>query len=235
MGKNIITQRRGRGTTSFRAPSFKFKGTAKVPNKDDLTGVVVDILKCPAHTAPLMRIEYASGDLGLSIAPEGIAVGDLVEVGTTEVKQGYVVRLKDLPEGTLVHNVELVPGDGGKLIRSSGTFGRVSVRTPKGITIILPSKKTKVFNENCRATIGVVAGGNRVDKPMLKAGNMHYKQKARNHLYPVVSGSAMNAVSHPFGNKRTSRKSKNRPIPRNAPPGRKVGNVAARRTGQRRG
>jgi large subunit ribosomal protein L2 len=69
----------------------------------------------------------------------------------------------------------------------------------------------------------------------LKAGNMHYKQKARNHLYPVVSGSAMNAVAHPLGNKRTARKSKNKPVSRDAPPGRKVGNVAARRTGQRKG
>ena len=71
-------------------------------------------------------------------------------------------------------------------------------------------------------------------KPLLKAGNAYYKMKAKNKLWPRSSASAMNAVDHPFGNKRTSRKSKARPISKNAPPGRKVGTVAARRTGRKK-
>ena len=102
------------------------------------------------------------------------------------------------------------------------------------ITVLLPSKKKKIFNGGCRASIGVVAGGGRPDKPMLKAGNMHYKMKAKNKLYPIVSGGAMNAVDHPFGNARSSRKSKAKPVSKNAPPGRKVGMVGARRTGRRK-
>jgi large subunit ribosomal protein L2 len=235
MGKNIITQRRGRGTTSFRAPSFKFKGEARVPNVEKLSGIVVDIIKCPAHTAPLLRVEYESGEFGLVIAPEGSNVGQIITIGDSKIENGNTLQLKDIPEGTLIYNIEGQPGDGGKFVRATGTFARVSTRTPKGITVTFPSKKSKTFNEKCRASIGIVAGSGRTEKPLLKAGNMHYKRKARNHLYPIVSGSAMNAVAHPFGNKRTSRKSKNRPIPRNAPPGRKVGNVAARRTGQKKG
>lgn len=236
MGKNLISQRRGRGTTSFRAPSFKFKGESKVPAfQEETSGVVVDIIHCPAHTAPMAVIEYESGDVSMMIAPESLFVGTELKVSTTEIKNGYVVALENIPEGTSIYNVESQPGDGGKFVRASGAFAKVGPKVPGGITIVFPSKIKKVLNSSCRATIGVVAGGGRTDKPILKAGNAFYKAKARNHLWPVVSGSAMNAVAHPFGNKRTARKSKNRPIPRNAPPGRKVGCVAARRTGQKKG
>lgn len=233
MGKNIISQKRGKGSTSYRAPSFRFKGAAKVPSFQS-DGMVVDLVHCAGHSAPLARILYDSGEYGLVIAAEGTYIGQKVAIRSdAAVVDGNTLPLKIIPEGTIVYNLELIPGDGGKMVRSSGTFARVVSRTPQGIVIMLPSRKEKVFHEDCRATIGVVAGGGRVDKPLLKAGNMHYKQKARNHLYPVVSGSKMNAVSHPFGNKRSLRKSKNRPISRHAPPGRKVGSVASRRTGQR--
>lgn len=234
MGKNIISQRRGRGTTSFRAPSFKFKGMVKIPNVVE-SAVVVDIQHCAGHSAPLVVLELSNGSVAITVAPENTVIGSQIEIGTTVVSKGNVLALKDMPEGTLVHNIELKPGDGGKLVRASGGSARVGPRVPTGISLILPSKRVKIFNDSCRATVGVVAGGGRLEKPLLKAGNMHYKQKARNHLYPVVSGSAMNAVAHPLGNKRTARKSKNKPVSRDAPPGRKVGNVAARRTGQQKG
>lgn len=235
MGKNIITQRRGKGSTSFRAPSFKFKGEARIPAfQGETAGLVVDLIHCPAHTAPLAVVEYETETVGYMIAPEGVRVGQEVVVGSTTVSIGNTLALKDIPEGTLVYNIESQPGDGGKFVRASGATARVGPTVPTGITIVFPSKQKQVFNVNCRATIGVAAGGGRTEKPLLKAGTAHYKHKARNHLYPVVSGSAMNAVSHPLGNKRTARKSKNKPVSRNAPPGRKVGNVAARRTGQKK-
>ena len=145
MGKPIITQRRGKGSTSFRAPSFKFKGAAKVPGAQELEGTVVDIIKCPAHTAPLVRVAYDSGDFGLQIAPEGVSVGDSLKIGSAEATKGNTLPLKDIPEGTLVYNIENQPGDGGKFVRSSGTFARVSIRTPKGITFNITFKKTKDF------------------------------------------------------------------------------------------
>lgn len=235
MGKNIITQRRGRGTTAFRAPSFKFKGVAKVPNfKETTVGIIVDLIHCAAHSAPMAVVEFVSGEVATMIAPEGVFVGKEIVVGTDVAEKGNVLELKDVPEGTSVFNIEAKPGDGGKFVRASGASAKVGAKVADGITIIFPSKKKKVLNEKCRVTVGVAAGAGRVDKPLLKAGKSHYKAKARNHLFPVVSGSAMNAVAHPFGNKRTARKSKNRPISRNAPPGRKVGCVAARRTGQRK-
>ena len=126
-----------------------------------------------------------------------------------------------------------MPGDGGKFVRSSGTFARVLTKTKDSIVIELPSKKQRSFSPECRACVGMVAGGGRLDKPLLKAGVDYYKMKAKNKLWPSISGSAQNAVDHPFGNSRSSRKSKARPVPRNAPPGRKVGMLRPRRTGRK--
>jgi len=235
MGKNITSQRRGKGSTSFRAPSFKFKGVSKIPTFDgETTALVVDIINCPAHTAPLAVLEFDTGDVSVSVASEGCFVGQTILVNTKELKTGNVLFLKDIPEGSIIFNIEGQPGDGGKYVRASGNFAKVGPRVGTNVSVTFSSKKKKQFNEGCRAILGVVAGGGRREKPILKAGNAFYKARARNHLFPVVSGSAMNAVSHPFGNKRTARKSKNKPISRNAPPGRKVGSVAARRTGRKK-
>jgi large subunit ribosomal protein L2 len=237
MGKRIIQQRRGRGTTAYRAPSFKFHARAQHPRETDETilGTIIDFVHCSAHTAPLAKVKYTNGDTVMMLASEGMRVGDEVSAGgKTEIASGNTLTLADIPEGTLIYNVEAAPGDGGKFIRASGVYGRVVAKTPAGIVVRLPSKKQKTFNEKCRASIGVLAGGGRPEKPILRAGTAHFKHKARNHLYPVVSGSAMNAVDHPFGNKRTSRKSKARVISKNAPPGRKVGMVGARRTGRKK-
>ncbi|MEM4368767.1 MAG: 50S ribosomal protein L2, partial [Candidatus Woesearchaeota archaeon] len=98
----------------------------------------------------------------------------------------------------------------------------------------LPSKKQRLFDLACRAMIGIPAGGGRVEKPFLKAGNRHFAARRRNKRYPMISGAAQNAVDHPFGNKRTARKAKQRPAPRYAPPGRKVGKLHPRRTGRKK-
>lgn len=236
MGKRIISQRRGRGTSTYKSPSFRFAGEAKHNTSRSLLleGEVVDIINCAGHSAPLVIIDYLQ-EQTLSLAPEGIAVGDLVHSGPgAEVKSGNTLCLKDIPEGVEVYNVEAIPGDGGKFVRSAGSSAKIVSRLKDKVVLMLPSKKQKEFHAECRATIGVVAGSGRVDKPLLKAGNAFYKAKAKNKLYPRVSGSAMNAVDHPLGNKRTSRKSKAKPVSRNAPPGRKVGLVGARRTGRKR-
>ncbi|MFT4312795.1 MAG: 50S ribosomal protein L2 [Candidatus Woesearchaeota archaeon] len=237
MGKRIIAQRRGTGSSRYRAHSFKFKGKVSHPpvQSQTRTGIIVDLLSCAAHTAPLAKVKFDSGDEVLMLACEGMMVGNAVQVGTdAKVAEGNVLQLQQIPEGTLVYNIESQPGDGGKFVRSSGVFARVVSKTASGVVLRLPSKETKTFHQSCRAAIGVLAGGGRVDKPLLKAGIAHYKHKARNHLYPKVSASAMNAVDHPYGNKRTSRKSKAMPVSRHAPPGRKVGMIAARRTGRKK-
>ncbi len=237
MGKNLIQQARGKGGPTYRSPSFRYRGSAKHKSFGQKTalGRVVDLLHCPGHTAPLAVVQYEDGEKVLTIAPEGMHVGQEVKIGQdAELKSGNVNLLKNMPEGTLVYNIEAKPGDGGKFVRTTGAFARVVSHIKDRVMVMLPSKKQKAFLPECRAAIGIVAGSGRVEKPFLKAGKKFHAKKSRNKLYPIVSGSAMNAVDHPFGNKRTSRKSKAKPTPRNAPPGRKVGQIAPRRTGRKK-
>jgi large subunit ribosomal protein L2 len=231
MGKNLIQQRRGKGSGRFRAPDFRYKGKVTMYGKPSY--VVKNLVRCAGHTAPLIEAEYSDKTTSLMIAPEGVAIGDTRFLSSDSLQSGTISALKDIPEGTSIFNIEAKPGDGGKFVRSSGTTAKIVAKTPTTITILLPSKKQKVFHPECKAMIGTVAGGGRPEKPMLKAGKKHHIMKSRNKYYPIVSGSAMNAVAHPFGNKRSSRKSKARPAPKNAPPGRKVGMIRPRRSGRK--
>ncbi len=235
MGKRLIQQARGKGGPTYRAPSFRYKGEARYApiSNDTYGGTILDILSCAGHSAPLAYVEYDNGDATLVMVAEQMKVGDDIQIGSeAEVTLGNVLPLDNIPEGTLIFNIESVPGDGGKFVRSSGTFARVLSHMKDGTIIQLPSKKKKTFHSNCRATIGVIAGGGRKDKPVLKAGNKFHAMKAKNKLWPKISGNAQNACDHPFGNSRSQRKSKARPVPKNAPPGRKVGMLRARHTGR---
>ncbi len=239
MGKTLIQQARGKGGPTYRAPSFKYKGCAKhkrfSSSAEQISGKVLDIISCRGHSAPLAVVEYHDNEICLLIAPEGIKVGDNVISNSNKNQEaGYTTQLKFLPDGTMVYNIESSPGDGGKFCRASGTYAKIINKLEGKVSVMLPSKKRREFQPTCRANIGIVAGGGRTEKPFLKAGKKLYSMKARNKLYPIVSGSAMNAVDHPFGNKRTSRKSKAKPAPKNAPPGRKVGMIRPRRTGRRK-
>ncbi len=233
MGKNLIQQRRGRGTMRYRSPGFHFKGPSQYQYQPQQQAVVTELVHCAGHSAPLMELTSATNEKQLTIAPVGIAVGDVITMGQpTELKAGCILPLRDIPEGTAVYNIELSPGDGGKFVRSSGTTAQVLTKTDKGVVVKLPSKKEKIFPLDCRACIGVVAGGGRLEKPFLKAGAKHYKMKARNKLYPIVSGTSMNAVDHPFGGSKSTHKGRPTVAPKNAPPGRNVGKLHPRRTGK---
>jgi large subunit ribosomal protein L2 len=236
MGKRIIPQARGKGGPRYRAPSFKYVGAAKhksMGQNAKLEGSIIDLVRCRGHSAPLAVIKYSTNEVGLSIASEGMKVGEVVACGQdTEVKAGNTMTLKDIPEGTLVYNIECEPGDGGKLCRASGTFARVLSKLPSGVVVELPSKRQKVIMRDCRASIGIVAGGGRLDKPFMKAGKKYYAMKAKNKLWPKVAGQSMNAVDHPHGGSRSSQKNYPYTVSRNAPPGAKVGSIAARRTGR---
>lgn len=236
MGKRIISQRRGRGTSTYRKPAHRFKGEAKHKKilDKEISGEVIDFVHCPAHSGPLAKIKYKDGEVCLTPAVENQTVGDIVTIGGSDYGNGNVMRLRDIPEGAFISNIELSPGDGGKFVRASGNFAKIITKMDDKIIVELPSKKRKTFLPMCRATIGVIAGGGRHEKPFLKAGRKYFHMKAKNKLWPQVSGSAMNAVDHPFGNARTSRKSKAKPMSKNAPPGRKVGMVGARRTGRKK-
>jgi len=108
-------------------------------------------------------------------------------------------------------------------------------KTSTHAIVVLPSGKQKMIPLDARATIGVVAGGGRLEKPLLKAGNAYHKWKVKAHKWPRTRGVAMNPVDHPHGGGSHQSESKPTTVSRNAPPGRKVGHIAAKRTGRRKG
>lgn len=237
MGKNLVTQARGKGSPTYRSPSFRFEGSISYPKLQNLTvtGKIQDIIHCQGHSAPLAQIIFENGENILNVANEGIRVGDSIMIGeTAEIKPGNVAMLKSIPEGTLVSNLESQPGDGGKFCRTSGAFAKVLARLSDRVIVLLPSKKEREFIPDCRATIGIVAGGGRTEKPLIKAGIQYHRKQAKNKLYPHVSGTSQNALDHPFGGSRSSRKGRPSTAPKFAPPGRNVGLLHARRTGRRK-
>jgi large subunit ribosomal protein L2 len=234
MGKNLIQQKRGKGSKTYTTPSYNFPGVAKIP--DQGTGTIVDFIDSKVHTGPLSVIKHENGMLYLNVAPEQVRVGQQLQFGSeVPLKIGNALPLINIPEGTIVHNIEAQPGDGGKFTRASGASARVFAKYNDQVIVLFASKKKKAFHKLCRACIGVVAGGGRTEKPLLRAGNAYWKNKAKNRRWPIIGGTSQNAVSHPFGNKRSLRKSKARPAPKNAPPGRNVGMLHPRRTGRKKG
>ncbi len=237
MGKNLIQQARGKGSPRYRAPSFRYKGQTKYSKygKETLSGKIIDFIHCQGHSAPLAQIEYGDGSMVLVQAPEGVRVGDNVEMGdNVNVRKGNVMPLKNIPEGIAIYNLEALPGDGGKFVRASGGFAKIITKMNDKIVVELPSAKRRNFLPDCRATIGIIAGSGRKEKPFLKAGKRYYAMKAKNKIWPQVSGTSMNAVDHPFGGSSSAVKGRSTQASRNAPPGRKVGKIAPKKTGKKR-
>ncbi|MHA1819090.1 MAG: 50S ribosomal protein L2 [Promethearchaeota archaeon] len=239
MGKRILVQRKGRGTPNWQSPTHKRRGRVKYiyfpPNFKGTTAIVKDLLHDPGRGAPVAKIQYENGEKGLFLPPEGTFIGQKIEFGpNASIKVGNVLPLRSIPEGTYIFNIENEPGDGGKIIRGSGTYGVLTTKGEKDCNVRLPSGKTKKFNLNCRCTIGVVAAGGRTIKPFVKAGTKYHYAKAKHFRSFRVSGVAMTAASHPYGG--GGHKSPHKPTTtsRNAPPGRKIGLIAARRTGNKK-
>jgi len=235
MGKNLVQQARGKGGPRYRAPSFRYKGETRLPQKQEGTMCVTDLVRCQGHLAPLAVLEDSNTTLLLQAA-SGIRVGETIMLGSNADPHsaGSIMCLRDIPDGTFVFNIESHPGDGGKFCRTSGTFARIMGRQDNGVVLLLPSNKQHIFNDRCRAVVGIVAGAGRREKPILKAGKKWHARRSRNKRYPTCSAAAQNAVDHPYGNKRTSRKAKNKPVSRHACAGQKVGTLWSRRTGQRK-
>jgi large subunit ribosomal protein L2 len=205
----------------------------KSEDTDTISGEIVDIEHDPARSAPLADVEFEDGDRRLILAPEGVTVGETIQVGVSaEIKPGNTLPIGEIPEGVLICNVESSPGDGGKFARATGVSAQLMTHDRNVAVIQLPSGEVKRLNPDCRATIGVVAGGGRTEKPFVKAGNKHHKMKARGTKYPRVRGVAMNAIDHPFGGGGRQHPGKPKSVSRDAPPGRKVGDIASKRTGR---
>jgi len=237
MGKRIISQNRGKGTPTYTAPSHKYKAQIRhLPFRDKAVAArVVDIVHDPIRNGPIALVRMPDGNERYVLAVEGIGAGDWIYAGdSVEIAPGNSTYLKNIPEGTPICNIEAKPGDMGRFVRSSGTFALVLSREEDKVLVQMPSGKLKWFHPMCKATIGVVAGGGRVDKPFVKAGKKYHKMKSKAAKWPRVRGVAMCAVYHPFGGGKHQHVGRPKTVSRNAPPGRKVGSIAARRTGVRR-
>jgi len=248
MGRVIRAQRKGRGSV-FRSHNKHRKGAAKLRSIDFaerhgyLKGVVKDIIHDPGRGAPLAVVHFRDSyryktRKELFIAAEGMYTGMFVYCGRkANLQIGNVLPVGVMPEGTIVCNLEEKPGDRGKMARASGNYATVVAHNPDThkTRVKLPSGAKKVLSSNNRAMIGLVAGGGRIDKPILKAGRAYHKYKARRNSWPKVRGVAMNPVEHPHGGGNHQHIGKASTVRRGASAGKKVGLIAARRTGRIRG
>lgn len=239
MGRSLIQQRAGRGTPTFRSPSHLRVGPARYPQLDPSATYkarVEELLHDPGRYVPLARVVLENGQEFLTPAVEGVYVGQVIEVGPgASIAPGNITTLRNIPEGTLICNVELRPGDGGRIARQAGSYCMVLGKSGNEVVVLLPSGRQKTLSADCKATIGVPAGAGRIEKPLVKAGNSYHKWKKKARKWPRVRGVAMIAACHPFGGGRHQRRSKPSTVSRDTPPGRKVGHIAARRTGRKRG
>jgi large subunit ribosomal protein L8e len=233
MGRVIRAQRKGK--VMFRAIDYAEKcGFVR--------GVIKELIHDPGRGAPLVKVQFRSlfkfkKISSLFLATEGMYTGQFIYCGKkAKLMIGNVLPLCSVPEGTICCNVEEKVGDRGKLARTSGNYVTVINHINNSKTRIrLPSGSKKIISSNCRAMVGLVAGGNRNDKPLLKAGRAFYKFKAKRNCWPTVRGVAMNPVDHPHGGGNHQHIGHSSTVRRDAPPGRKVGLIAARRTGRLRG
>jgi len=238
LGKRIRAQKIGRGSPSFRASlarHYRVGYPSELIRAGKVAeGVVKSLNHDPGRGVPVAEVSADGSEFAVP-AVEGLHVGQLIRMGDeAEPIIGNIVPVGKLPEGTAVSSVELHTGDGGKLARASGTYGTISAQIGNKTVIRLPSKRTVEVSAASLAIVGTVAGGGRDEKPFLKAGSKHYWMKAKHRPYPRVRGVAMASVVHPFGGGSHRRIGRPETVSRTAPPGRKVGLIAARRTGKRR-
>ncbi len=193
--------------------------------------MVEELLHAPGRSAPLALVRFPEGKY-LLVAPDGMHEGQEITVGPGPLDRGNVMEIGKMPEGTLICNVELKPGDGGRLCRSAGSSA-VIVSQGERTVIQMPSGKLKSLNPKCRSQVGVVAGSGHREKPFAKAGKKigALSSKARQPF--KVRGVAMNAVSHPHGGGAHQHVGVASTVSRNAPPGRKVGRLSPKKKKRR--
>ena len=228
MGKRLRTQRRGEGSPNYRSPSFRHLAPGRHPQIREGTGKVMDILHAPGRSTPLMLVDFG-GQKEYLIAAEGSFVDQEIAVGQeAPIERGNIMPVGSIPEGTLIYNIELKPGDLGKLVKTAGTSATV-ISHGTETTVQLPSGGFKRINNRCYAAIGVPAGSGRIDRPYAKAGKKYHalSSKAKTHI--KVSGVSMNPVNHPFGGGSHPHVGRPSTVPRGARPGQKVGRLSPQR------
>ena len=187
----ITSRRRGGGhKRRYRIIDFK-------RNKFDMQATVIAIEYDPNRSPRIALLQYKDNEKRYIIAPDGVKVGDkLISSIEKEIpfKTGNSTCLKNIPDGMLVHNIELKPKKGAQMARSAGSYARIMAKEDKMITLKLPSGEMRMVEENCLATIGVVGNKNHENIKIGKAGRSRWLGKR-----PKVRGVAMNPVDHPHG------------------------------------
>lgn len=227
MGKHIVPQRRGHGGLVYRSPSHRHVKVFKHP--DDGEYKITGIIQATGRNAPVIVSESKEGRKINSLAFNGAYVGQVVAVGEeSPLENGNTVQLGNISDGSIVFNIESMPGDGGKFCRTAGSSALV-VSHGTTVTLKLPSGMMRQFNPRCKATVGLVAGSGARDIPILKAGrHIHYLQSKAKRPY-TVRGVAMNAVNHPHGGGNHQHVGRASTVGRGTPPGRKVGRLSPQR------
>jgi len=250
MGRVVRAQRKGNADSKiFRSHNKHRKGACQFRPLDYterhgyIKGVIKEIVHDPGRGAPIAKVvfrhpyKYALITANF-IAVEGMYSGQFVYAGKkAQLKIGNVIPLGNMPEGTIISNVEKRPGDRGVYARASGDYATVIAHNADSHTtrIRLPSGAKKTIQTDCRAMVGVIAGGGRIEKPMLKAGRAYHKYRVKRNCWPKVRGVTMNPVEHPHGGGNHQHVGHATTVKRDSPPGKKVGLIAARRTGRIRG
>ena len=187
-GRITLRHRGGGAKRKYRLIDFK-------RNKDGVVGTVASIEYDPNRTANIALINYADGEKRYIIAPKGLKVGDKVESGAkTDIKVGNSLELGNIPEGTLVHNIELKAGKGGQIVRSAGSSAQILGSEGRYTLIRLTSGEVRKVLSTCRATIGEVGNADHELVNLGKAG-----RKRHMGIKPHVRGSVMNPNEHPHG------------------------------------
>jgi len=187
-GRITVRHRGGGHKRRFRVVDFK-------RDKNDVPGKVVNVEYDPNRSARLALINYADGDKRYIIWPQSLKVGDSVVAGDrVDITPGNCLPLKNIPLGTMVHNVEMKIGKGGQIIRSAGAYGQLMAKEKGYVQVKLPSGEVRMILDRCRATVGQVGNLDHEKISLGKAGRTRLLGRR-----PKVRGVVMNPVDHPHG------------------------------------
>jgi len=187
-GRITVWHRGGGHKKRYRIVDFKRR-------KFDVVGTVERLEYDPNRTAFIALIKYADGELAYILAPQRVKAGDVVIAGEkVDVKPGNAMPLKNMPVGTIVHNVELKPGKGGQMARSAGTYVQLVARDSDHAQIKLSSGEVRLVRIECMATVGAVSNQDQMNQSLSKAGRNRWRG-----WRPHVRGVVMNPVDHPMG------------------------------------
>ena len=187
-GRITVRHQGGGNRQKYRIIDFKRK-------KDDMPATVIGIEYDPNRTSNIALIKYEDGTLNYILAPLGLKDGDKVISGAkSDIRIGNCLPIENIPVGTLIHNIELNPGQGGKLVRTAGGEAQLMAKEGKYAHVRLPSGEMRLVLAKCRATIGTIGNTDHGNIKLGKAG-----RKRHMGIRPTVRGSVMNPVDHPHG------------------------------------